>query len=716
VPIVPFVILLLFYHVYANNVVLRYKNKKMAMLKTHIQRLSAEQRGSAAIPLQPIRAPHVNLPEWHRLKQSATRHAKRWLWQVVLHKKQVVLTFATGCVTLGIAYSASFMWPRQVFFSFGQASCTTNPVLFPNLLKQQPGSGYAADYRPSVTLAGRTIYSHTTCISLATIPRENHQDTVASSALNNSLLTNKINLTTTTFPKVAAAISADSRLPAHKPMTFSLEGGDIMFEYRLAANGLSTNCNKESATLVCELETLNLIQGQNYTIALERYYKDSRISEVYSGAITTIEPVTVVATSIAASSTVYDTPDSLTLTLNKPITTVTNLRLEALSTIGSQIIASTYEIKGLSIVITFAAPLGRETAYQLIVDQAEATDQSQLAAPYVLPFTTSGGPKVSGVSIGNYKVSPGTKIGITFDSTLLNSQDFASFVSVEANGKTVEAVVSASGNQLFVTPAALDKCVGFTVRVKPGLVNSYGVGGGQAWHYGSRTTCQTVFSIGTSVLGRNITAYRFGSGSSKIVFVGGTHGDEKSSVHTLNSLVDHLEANPGTIASSNSVIIIPNLNPDGYAQNRRTNANNVDLNRNFPANNWKSGVSMPNGEFLDYGGGTSALSEPESSALANYVLAQNPKLVLTYHSSGGMVIANESGNSWDITSNYGKKSGLWARKNSELGTTFNYDTTGAFEDWLHDKHSVPTLLIELWNDTSNHFSGQKNAFEYIISL
>ncbi|MCW1908047.1 MAG: DUF2817 domain-containing protein [Candidatus Saccharibacteria bacterium] len=688
----------------------------MAILKTHLQRLTAEQRGSAAIPVRQIHLPHIHVPEWSYLVQPAVRRAKHWLWLLTLYKKPIVLAAAASCVSLGIAYTASFMWPRQAAFSFGQATCTTNPVLFPNLLKQRAGSSYAVNYRPSVTIAGRTIYSHTTCVSLAAVPQENHQEQVASAVFNNSLITNKISLKTGSFPKVAAEVSADDRLPAHKPMAFSVDGGDQTFEYRLVTNGLSSNCNKSVSNLACELEPLNLTQGQSYSVTLERYYKDARLSDVYSGTITTIEPVTVVSSSVAPSTTVYDAPDTLILTLNKPVTSATNLRLEAITNSGNQVVATTYEIQESVIIVKFAAPLGRETTYHLIIDQVEATDQSQLAAPYVLPFTTSGGPKVSGVSIGSYKVAPGTKIGITFDSVLQSGQNFASFVSVEANGAPITAGVSASGNQLFITPAALGKCVSFTVRVQAGLINNYGIGGGQAWQYGSRTTCQTVFSIGSSVLGRSINAYRFGSGGKNIIFVGGTHGNEKSSVYTLNSLIDHLEANPSTIASSNSIIIIPNLNPDGYAQNRRTNANNVDLNRNFPSNSWKPGVSMPNGEFLDYGGGTAPLSEPESSALANYVLAQDPVLVLTYHSSGGMVIANESGNSWDITYNYGKKSGLWARKNSELGTTFNYDTTGAFEDWLHDKHGIPTLLIELWNDTSNYFNGQRSAFNYVVGL
>src|SRR4030095_16676652 len=179
--------------------------------------------------------------------------------------------------------------------------------------------------------------------------------------------------------------------------------------------------------------------------------------------------------------------------------------------------------------------------------------------------------------------------------------------------------------------SALPRCTGFTVRVLDGLQNSFGIAGGSAWQFGSRTICQSVFSIGTSVRGRSITAYSFGSGPSKIILVGTTHAHEPSAITLMNRWVDYLEGNAHRIPANRTIIVIPNLNPDGYAAGSRTNARSVDLNRNFPANNWKAGVTMPDKSFNPTGGGTAPLSEPESSAIASYVLNQSPRLVLTYH-------------------------------------------------------------------------------------
>lgn len=58
---------------------------------------------------------------------------------------------------------------------------------------------------------------------------------------------------------------------------------------------------------------------------------------------------------------------------------------------------------------------------------------------------------------------------------------------------------------------------------------------------------------------------------------------------------------------------------------------------------------------------------------------------------------------------YGRSAGYRAVAESQLGGTFNYDTTGAYENWLHDKVGIPTLLIELPGNTANYFSRNRAA-------
>jgi protein MpaA len=69
------------------------------------------------------------------------------------------------------------------------------------------------------------------------------------------------------------------------------------------------------------------------------------------------------------------------------------------------------------------------------------------------------------------------------------------------------------------------------------------------------------------------------------------------------------------------VVFVPWSNPDGIAANTRQNANDIDLNRNFPSDNF-----MPGGP-----GGDEPLSEPESRALKMVIDAVQPSAVISAH-------------------------------------------------------------------------------------
>ena len=68
------------------------------------------------------------------------------------------------------------------------------------------------------------------------------------------------------------------------------------------------------------------------------------------------------------------------------------------------------------------------------------------------------------------------------------------------------------------------------------------------------------------------------SGDNNILIIGVFHGDEPQGKHLIEK---YLNEN-----STKNLLFIPCLNPDGMNENRRTNSNGVDLNRNFPTTNW----------------------------------------------------------------------------------------------------------------------------------
>ncbi|HJQ09142.1 MAG TPA: M14 family metallopeptidase [Candidatus Saccharimonadales bacterium] len=496
-----------------------------------------------------------------------------------------------------------------------------------------------------------------------------------------------------------------------------LDQADTIFTYRLVANNQQLACDKRGTQLSCDLAKIKLEQSQTYEIAIQRLFNNTLVGAALKQSVATVDPVQIVAASIAADQLIYHVPASLTLTLSKPVQSHPDVKLYALTDKTRRELPVTTILKEKTLTVQFTQPLPRQSVFEFSIPELKAYDGGYLVSPYTLPFRTSGGPKVMGVSVGSYKVRPGSALTLTFDTTIATNQAVKSFVRIETGSGVLAATYAIQDKRITVTPITpLPRCTLFTVKVLDGLQNEAGVSGGSAWQFRSRTLCQTTATIGSSVQGHGITAYRFGEGSSIILFVGGTHGNEKSSTYILDSWIDYFEANYERLPKDRSVIVIPKINPDGFATNTRTNARTVDLNRNFPANNWKSGVTMPDKSYLEYGGGGTPLSEPESKALADYTLSLRPRLVLTYHATGGVVVANESDDSVTQARAYGNKASIQSIGNSGIGNFFEYDTTGSYEDWLHDKHAIPALLIELTGMAGNEFARHQGAMWAISQI
>jgi len=450
---------------------------------------------------------------------------------------------------------------------------------------------------------------------------------------------------------------------------------------------------------MCDIESLDLRQATEYTFELQRYFNNKKVETVFSKKATTLAPVTVLGTSVKAGDTVYARPTSIGLTADKVVSKATaTLQKRVGDTLTD--VATTVAIAGQSITVNFAE-LERLNQYQLTLSDVEATDGSTLLdKTYVLPFSMSGGPKVTGVNIGKYGVNVGTTVIVTFDQTLSQTQDISPLVRLAGgiSGMTRQ------GSQLRFSTSGVPVCGDFSITLGKDIQSEHGIAGNSAWNFGSRTLCHTVSSIGSSVKGRAISAYRFGSGPQTILFVGATHGNERGTYDLLSGWVDELESKARSIPGDKTVIVIPALNRDGIAAGSRRNANNVDLNRNFPTTNWKADVTMPGGEMVQGGGGSAPLSEPESRAIAGYTVGLSPRLVLTYHSIGSLVTPNEAGVSSLYASTYSSISGYYVSPKASAGQTFEYDTTGAYEDWLYESPGIAAILVELGSHTSSSSS------------
>lgn len=131
--------------------------------------------------------------------------------------------------------------------------------------------------------------------------------------------------------------------------------------------------------------------------------------------------------------------------------------------------------------------------------------------------------------------------------------------------------------------------------------------------------------VGVSVRGRPIEAFDIagseaGRGVGAIVF-GAIHGDEPGAAELCRRFVLALAAEP----PRHRTIVIPVANPDGLRANRKNNARDVDLNRNFAARNWERAHRD------GYDPGPVPQSEPETAALAALIDRWRPGAIVAVH-------------------------------------------------------------------------------------
>jgi murein peptide amidase A len=131
--------------------------------------------------------------------------------------------------------------------------------------------------------------------------------------------------------------------------------------------------------------------------------------------------------------------------------------------------------------------------------------------------------------------------------------------------------------------------------------------------------------IGHSVEHRPITVTRIGDPAAqrKVLVVGEVHGNESAG----RGIVAALRRTKPPAGSE--LLLVEDLNPDGFAHDTRTNAHGVDLNRNS-SEHWA-------------GAGARPWSEPETRAIRALILRERPALTIYYHQPYGLVDVPEGG-------------------------------------------------------------------------
>ena len=216
-----------------------------------------------------------------------------------------------------------------------------------------------------------------------------------------------------------------------------------------------------------------------------------------------------------------------------------------------------------------------------------------------------------------------------------------------------------------------------------------------------------IFSIGKSVNGKELLVVKISDNVNvdevepEFKYISSMHGDEITGRELTQFFIRDLISEYGknekitSLINNTEIFIMVSMNPDGSKRRRRSNANGVDLNRNFP--DWTK--KEPNTTFK---------RQPETVAIMNFQADRNFSLSANFH--GGAVVANYP---WDSSYNRHPFDGLlqelsliYADENPEMrnsrefsrGITNGADwyvLRGGMQDWSYFWHNDLQITIEL---------------------
>ena len=200
--------------------------------------------------------------------------------------------------------------------------------------------------------------------------------------------------------------------------------------------------------------------------------------------------------------------------------------------------------------------------------------------------------------------------------------------------------------------------------------------------------------IGTSQGGQPLTVQHLGNGSMRFFLIGGQHGGpEANTVELVTQLESYFEAHPDEIPANVTLDLLTVANPDGLQQGVRQFDSGVDPNRNWGGSDWAPDGYDSNGQFRAGLGGPDPFSEPETQALANYVLQTRPVFLIDYHSAGGFIFGPHSGPGSDLAAAFAEASG-YKFPAPGAPSPLSYRATGSMNVWLREQ-GLPALLVEL---------------------
>ena len=234
------------------------------------------------------------------------------------------------------------------------------------------------------------------------------------------------------------------------------------------------------------------------------------------------------------------------------------------------------------------------------------------------------------------------------------------------------------------------------------------------------------FSIGKSLMGRDIMCIKTGRGERKLFLGGAYHGLEYLTAALLVKFVSRYTDstargetffgfNARALFDGVTLFTVPMVNPDGvdiavngidltneyhrtllgtvgihdFKNTWQANARGVDINHNFDAD-WDRVLDKPSASKY---GGEYPHSESETRAVVNLLRKENFDMMLAFHSQGAEIYCDFNGKTEESALNTARKMAAASRYEVKIPT--GTASFGGCKDWFIKEFHRPGFTVEI---------------------
>ncbi|MBM3461195.1 MAG: murein peptide amidase A [Armatimonadetes bacterium] len=220
---------------------------------------------------------------------------------------------------------------------------------------------------------------------------------------------------------------------------------------------------------------------------------------------------------------------------------------------------------------------------------------------------------------------------------------------------------------------------------------------------GQRTIETRDFYALAGVSGGPLRVMRLGTGPNVTLLLAAIHGDERNTAPLLHSLVARLGSDPAVYEGC-TVVIIPVMNPEGWARNRRSNVQGIDANRNFPHGYRPDNPARkPGNQFYR---GEKPMQTPESLALVHLIESYRPDKIVSVHAPFDLI--NYDGPAAMLAEAMSAASG------QGIAPNLGYPTPGSLGTYAGLYLGIPIVTLELPDGAADEWPRQEKALLEVI--